>query len=645
MNKCILIVDDNAISLKLLHAIFEGDYEVKTANDGLEALEILLQNKIDLVITDVLMPNMDGYHLCYKIRTNPRLTDIPVVIYTATYVSLSEAKVAMEMGASYYLRKPAASQLLRSTVKVILDNQKAFPHKIPTRQDSMGMMQQYSAKLIAKLEQSNIELEAAKNRLEHSEKYFRALIENSADAIVLNDENFILLYESPSVTRILGYTAQERKGKRTIDYVYPDDRSKIEDVYKEATANPGIPTPFQNRFKHSDGHYVWLEGTLTNLLGDPVVHAYVANYRDITKRKKTEDDLARVLRKFEQAQQIAHLGNFEVDLATSKISWSAEMFRIFGIEPFSTEPSEELFLAQIHPEDLERVKAVSPTGLQGLKPFSFHHRIVHPSGQVRHLFTVGRYEYNALGQPATLNGISLDITELAEKETKLQQANQDLATFIYKAYHDLRSPIVSVLGLVNVATSDVKDKTSLKYFNMISGVAEKQNRMLLSLISVMEIRDRVPVMTTVNLGDLLNDVLDSLKGIRGYDEIEFKNNCDGEVQTDGELLAKIICSIVENSILYHDVNRVTPEVKISSSTDAQGYLTIEIADNGLGISDEVLPRIYELFFRGSDLSRGSGLGLFMAKNGVEKLGGSISVRSKENVGTTFWINIPTWPYV
>src|SRR5689334_17217362 len=127
----ILLVDDNPTSLKLLRAIFEGDYEINTANDGLEALEILLQNKVDFVFTDVLMPNMDGYHLCYKILTNPRLKDIPVVIYTATYVSLSEAKIAMEMGASYYLRKPAPSQSLVSAVKEILGNPKAFPHKIP----------------------------------------------------------------------------------------------------------------------------------------------------------------------------------------------------------------------------------------------------------------------------------------------------------------------------------------------------------------------------------------------------------------------------------------------------------------------------------------------------------------------------------
>jgi PAS domain S-box-containing protein len=763
----ILLVDDNSTSLKLLRAIFEDGYQIKSANDGLEALEILLQSKIDLVITDVLMPNMDGYHLCYKIRTNAKLTDIPVMIYTATYVSLSEAKIAMEMGASYYIRKPAPSQVLLSAATNILENPEAFPHKIPTRRESTGMMQQYSAKLIAKLEQSNIDLEAAKNKIEQREKYFRALvendysmtvlvnekfettyrspssqtilgwtieemeklkadeivhpedrehqqflmrkaienpgvmfpvitrlrhkngtyrwlegisinklsdpdiaaiitnlhdvsekkeseaklaateqrfralIENSSDAIVLNDEDFVLLYQSPSVTMILGYALEERKGTRSIDYVHPEDKQKIEKVYKDAAANPNQPTPFQSRFKHRSGHYIWLEGTLTNLLGDSIVNAYVANYRDITARKKTEDDLVRLLRRFEQAQQIAHLGNWEVDLTSLKISWSAEMFRIYGIEPYSVEPSDELFLSLIHPDDIERVKSASPQGMQALKPFSFHHRIVYPSGNIRHLFTVGRYEFNPSGEPATLHGISLDVTELVEKESKLKQANQELATFIYKAYHDLRSPIVSVLGLVNVANNDTEDERSLKYFSMISSVAEKQNKMLLSLINVMEIREREPIIATVDLNELLSKVLDTLKLLEGFEKVEFKINCYGKVQTDEQMLFRIICNIVENSILYRDSNRATSEVIISSNTDDQGNLTVEIADNGHGIADEAMPRIYDLFFRGSDLSKGSGLGLYMVKNAVAKLGGSISVSSKVNSGSTFRVIIPT----
>jgi len=161
----ILLVEDKETSLKLLKAVYEQDYEVLTARDGLEALEILFQHTVDLVISDVLMPNMDGYYLTYKIRNNPRLRDIPVIMYTATYVSMSEENIAKEMGASMYLRKPAPVKILLSVVEEILADPGKYPYTIPTRPEAAERMGQYSTKLITRLEQNNIELDEANERL------------------------------------------------------------------------------------------------------------------------------------------------------------------------------------------------------------------------------------------------------------------------------------------------------------------------------------------------------------------------------------------------------------------------------------------------------------------------------------------------
>src|SRR5688572_16069184 len=104
--KTILTVDDNERSLKLLQAIYEAEgYDVATARDGLEAIDVLTRQKVDLIVTDVLMPNMDGYYLCYKIRTYEKFKNIPIIIYTATYTSVSEEKIAKEMGADMFIRK------------------------------------------------------------------------------------------------------------------------------------------------------------------------------------------------------------------------------------------------------------------------------------------------------------------------------------------------------------------------------------------------------------------------------------------------------------------------------------------------------------------------------------------------------------
>jgi PAS domain S-box-containing protein len=123
------------------------------------------------------------------------------------------------------------------------------------------------------------------------ESKFRLLIENITDAIVVNDENYNVLYQSPSVKRILGYEPEDRVGKPVLDYVHPDSKDFFLTLYEQLNEAPGVPMPFQYRVRHKLGHYVWLEGVVTNLTHDANVRAYVANYRDITERKKAEEEI------------------------------------------------------------------------------------------------------------------------------------------------------------------------------------------------------------------------------------------------------------------------------------------------------------------------------------------------------------------
>jgi DNA-binding response OmpR family regulator len=121
--RTILVVDDTASILKLTKDIFEiAGYDVITAVDGQLALAILQERKIDVVITDILMPNMDGYILCYSIRTTDKIKDIPVIIYSATYTSSSDEEMAMEIGADKFLRKPAKMSDLVGAVEHLLSS-------------------------------------------------------------------------------------------------------------------------------------------------------------------------------------------------------------------------------------------------------------------------------------------------------------------------------------------------------------------------------------------------------------------------------------------------------------------------------------------------------------------------------------------
>jgi CheY-like chemotaxis protein len=160
----LLIVDDIDVNRMVLRVAFEADgHSTLEASDGIEALQILAREKVDAVLSDILMPRMDGYRLCHEIRTNAHLRDLPIVIYTSTYTSQSDEKLALSLGADRYLKKPAPFQ----TVLAALHQAMAMPHTLPLPKawQEVEVLKEYSDRLVAKLEKKNIELAEANGRL------------------------------------------------------------------------------------------------------------------------------------------------------------------------------------------------------------------------------------------------------------------------------------------------------------------------------------------------------------------------------------------------------------------------------------------------------------------------------------------------
>ena len=124
----LLIVDDDPTSLKLLHAQLESEgHAVFEAHDGVDALALLERQRVDAVISDILMPRMDGYRLCHEIRKRARLRDLPIIIYTSTYISPGDEKLALDMGADKYLKKPASVETIIAALHEVI----AQPHAAP----------------------------------------------------------------------------------------------------------------------------------------------------------------------------------------------------------------------------------------------------------------------------------------------------------------------------------------------------------------------------------------------------------------------------------------------------------------------------------------------------------------------------------
>lgn len=172
------------------------------------------------------------------------------------------------------------------------------------------------------------ERKEAAEKLRQSEERHRALIENISDGILLVNESWQLIYQSPSVERITGYTLKDRKGNTAIDFIHPDDRGLTLQQYERSKSHPGIPVRGQYRGRHKTGHYIWIEVTLTNLLAVPGIQSYVVVYRDITERKQLE----------EQQLLMASIVNSSDDAIISKTldgtvtSWNRGAEKVLGYQ-------------------------------------------------------------------------------------------------------------------------------------------------------------------------------------------------------------------------------------------------------------------------------------------------------------------------
>ena len=138
------------------------------------------------------------------------------------------------------------------------------------------------------------ERKQAGERLQESEEHFRALIENSSDAISILNGGGTIRYESPSVERILGYKPEELIGKGLLEFLHPDDVQNAISTFDAYVKNPGQPVCMEIRFLHKDGTWRVMEGIGNNLLDDPKVHGIIVNYRDITERKRVQEQLQMV---------------------------------------------------------------------------------------------------------------------------------------------------------------------------------------------------------------------------------------------------------------------------------------------------------------------------------------------------------------
>ncbi len=280
----VLVVDDDEANRALLRAVLEAEgIRVREAADGRAALDALETEISDAVITDILMPRMDGYRLCHELRANARWRGVSIIVYTSAYMSVSDEKLAHDLGADAFLRKPcSAGEVLAALRRAeVLGEERdlASPAVLPAVSE-FSRMQEYSERLVANMEARSAELASAHALL-------RDFFENSQDLIMAVGPDSRIVSVNRMWRETLGYTEQEAAQLTLMDLVHPDSKERCATAFRRLAGGESLRC-FEADFRGKQGQLVRVEGSAICRFVDGWLAGVHCIWHDVTAHKQLQ---------------------------------------------------------------------------------------------------------------------------------------------------------------------------------------------------------------------------------------------------------------------------------------------------------------------------------------------------------------------
>ncbi|MGV3525406.1 MAG: PAS domain-containing sensor histidine kinase [Candidatus Sericytochromatia bacterium] len=470
-----------------------------------------------------------------------------------------------------------------------------------------------------------------------SEQKFRALVENSNDAVAIIQPDGSTSYVSPSITRVLGYSEAEAQQLKLFELVHPSDAAGVSARIGVCLQNPGVPVAGHlSRIRHKDGSWRWLEATITNLLHDPVINGIIDNFRDVTEKQELQHLL-------DTATQFARVGGWEVDFVNQRHSWSPVTCEIHEV-PHDFVPNMDQAIGFYRESDQPLVRQYVEAAIQDGTPLDFEMPLITASGKERWVRCIGQAEH--------LNGTCLRIfgsfqdihrqkcleLELANTIQELAVSNEELEQFAYVASHDLQEPlrmIDSFLSLLNKRYGDQLDSKAQQYIYFATDGAKRMRQVILALLDFSRVGKHQDKISHFALADLIGETLALKHQLITEKQAQITYTDLPSITWYRTPLLQVLQNLIENALKYAQTD-VPPVIQISAQART-GEWEITVQDNGIGIAPEFHDKIFVIFQR-LHLKHeygGTGVGLAIVKKIVEGLGGRIWVESQEGQGSRF----------
>jgi PAS domain S-box-containing protein len=484
----------------------------------------------------------------------------------------------------------------------------------------------------------------------------RAVVVRSSDSVILVETTetgkSTILYVNPAFERLFGRTLAELAGKDADDYSGDPVDAAVNLRMRQRLAE-GDASPFEFQTRHAEGHLVWVEARVCELQGQVNgTYRWAVISRDISERRRSADELARSEHMLAEAQRMAKMGTWELDLATREIRWTEGMYALIGLDRSAGPPSIELFLSTVHPDDHEMTIAWGERILAGDDSLTCgSYRVLHPDGAERYMEAHVELVKDHLGKVQHAIGTVQDVTLQHTSELELlnalklaKAADRAKSEFLANMSHELRTPLNAIMGFSELlmlrSTKSALIEKQREYLQDIYNSGQHLLDIINDILSLSKIEAGQTVLDeeVFELPEVINWIfrllVEKAKRAGVLLRAEIEPGLPG-VFGDSRLIRQTLLNLASNAIKFSNSGGC---VSVLASRNGTGDLTITVSDSGIGMTrDEIAVALTPFGQVESALQRryeGTGLGLPLAKKFVELHGGQLSIESAPNRGTS-----------
>ena len=489
------------------------------------------------------------------------------------------------------------------------------------------------------------------------EARYRLLEENSTDVVYVTTPDGVLQYLSPACLSLTGFEPEQLVGRSGFDLVHPDEVEQVRHFLSDLLERDGLVTSRPYRVLRKDGGYIWIESTMRTIRDEAgAVIEIQVSARDVTNRVAAERRLRESRRMLARAESMAGIGSWEWDLHTGDVTWSDELFHIFGRDPRSFKPSYAGYLEHVAREDRERVQGIVDHSGESGSDFQYECAIECADGGRRVIEAHGEMELDQEGRPRRMRGTVQDVTErwqaqdrlsqmhaeLKRRTDELERSNLELEQFAYDASHDLGEPLRIMSRLARTMAEMYGEELDERGTQLLTSLVDGTERMQMLISDLLEYSrvSREPLERAwVDCRAAFDEAVELLS-----ETIAEKNGvvtCGAlpTIEAHPAQFRQLLQNLLSNALKFCVDSDL--EVRVDAVREDRGW-RFSVADNGIGIDPEQAKRVFELFRRlhPGDAYSGTGMGLSICKRIVERHGGRIWVEPGEQRGSVFCFTIP-----